>query len=116
MYPALRNDRSIEGQARVVHVDEDAISSNSEDVEKGEILVNIRVLLSGENEPNQRRSLFCTRCRCEDKCCDVIIDHGSTGNLVLEIMVTKLKLKRQKYPHPYHIAWVQDDHKVRVNE
>ena len=78
--------------------------------------MNRRVLLSGETEPDQRRSLFRTRCKCEDKCCDVIIDGGSTNNLVSEKMVTKLNLKRQKHPRPYRIAWVQDDHKVMVNE
>ena len=71
--------------------------------------------MSGENEPDQR-SLFRTRCKCEDKCCDVIIDGGSTNNLVSETMVTKLKLKRQKHLRPYRIAWVKDDHKVMVNE
>ena len=111
-----RTDRRNEGQARVAHVDEDARSSNSEDAERGETLINRRVLLSGENEPEQRRSLFSTRCKCEGKCCDVIIDSGSTDNLVSEEMVTKLKLKRQKHPHPYRIAWVQDDHKVMVSE
>ena len=30
--------------------------------------------------------------------CDVIIDGGSTNNLVLEKMVMKLKLKRKKIP------------------
>ena len=60
-----------------MHVDEDAKSSHSEDAER-EVLVKRRVMLSGENEPDQRRSLFHTCCRCEDKCCDVIIDGGST--------------------------------------
>ena len=74
------------------------------------------VMLSGEIEPNQRRSLFHTRCTCEDKCFDVIIDGGSTDNLVSKKMVIKLNLKRQKQPCPYRIAWVQDDHKVMFNE
>ena len=82
-------------------MDEDAHSSHSEDAERGDTLVNERVLLSGETEPRQRRSLFCTRCKCEDKCCDVIIDGGSTENLVSEEMVAKLKLKRKKHPQPY---------------
>ena len=56
-----RTDRRTEGQARVVHVDEDAKSLHFEDVERGEILVNRRVLLSCENELEQRKSLFCTR-------------------------------------------------------
>ena len=41
-------------------MDDNAQSSHSEDVDKGEVLVNERVLLSGEIEPRQRRSLFCT--------------------------------------------------------
>ena len=86
-----------------------------EDAERGETLVNERVLLSGETEPGQRRSLFRTRC-CVDKCCDVIIDGGRTDNLVSEEMVSKLNLKREKHPHPYWIAWVKDDHKVLVSE
>ena len=96
-------------------MDEDAQSSHSEDVERGEVLVNERVLLSGESEPGQRRILFHTRCKCEDKCYDVIIDGGSTENLVSKEMVSKIKLKREKHPQPYQIAWVKDDHKVLVS-
>ena len=44
-----RIDRRTKGQARVAHVDEDAKSLHYEDVERGEVLVNQRVLLSGEN-------------------------------------------------------------------
>ena len=55
-------------------------------------------------------------CRYEAKCCDVIIDGGSTNNMVSEMMVTKLKLKRKKLSHLYCVTWVQDDHKVTVNE
>ena len=46
----------------------------------------------------------------------MIIDGGSTYNLVSEEMVSKLKLKRKKHPHPYHIVWLEDDHKVLVSE
>ena len=97
-------------------MDEDAHSSHSEDAERGETLVNERVLLSGETEPRQRRSLFHTRCKCEEKCCDVIIDGGSTDNLVSEEMVSKLKLKKEKHLQPYRISWVKVDHKVLVSE
>ena len=60
--------------------------------------------------------MFHTSCKCEDKCCDVIVDGGNIDNLVSEEMVTKLKLKRVKHPQPYWIAWVKDDHKVLVSE
>ena len=62
------------------------------------------------------RSLFHTRCKCERKCCDVIIDGERTNNLVSEEMVSKINLRREKHPEPYWIAWVQDDHKVLVSE
>ena len=78
--------------------------------------MNERILLSNETELGKRRSLFHTRCKCEDKFCDVIIDGGSTDNLVSEEMVTKLKLKMKKHPHAYWIAWVKDDHKVLVSK
>ena len=79
-------------------MDEDAHSSHSEDAERGETLVNERVLLSGETKLGQWRSLFRTRCKCEDTYCDVIIDGGSTDNLVSEEIVSKLNLKREKHP------------------
>ena len=97
-------------------MDDDAQSSHSKDAERGEVLVNASVLLSGETQLGQRKSLFRTRCKCEGKCCDVIIDGGSIDNLVSEEMVSKLKLKREKHPHPYQISWVQDDDKVFVSE
>ena len=75
--PNAKEGQIKEQKARVAHVDEDVRSSHFDDVERGEVLDNRRVLLSGENEPEQIRSLFQTRCRCEDKFCDVIIDGGS---------------------------------------
>ena len=54
------NDKRNEWKGRAVVADEDARSSHSEDAERKEALVNKRVMLSGENEPNQR-SLFCIR-------------------------------------------------------
>lgn len=67
-------------------------------------------------EPLQRKSIFRTRCKPEGKVCKVIIDSGSTDNLVLEEMVEKLNMKRLKHSNPYMIAWIQDEHKVLVNE
>ena len=82
----------------VAHVDKDAQSSHLEDAERGKVLVNERVLLSGETKPGKWRSLFHTRCKYEEIFCDVIIDGGSIDNLILEEMVSKLKLKREKHP------------------
>lgn len=60
--------------------------------------------------------MFKTRCKCEGKVCNVIIDSGSTDNLVPEEMVKKLRLEKKKHPNPYRIAWVQNDKKLLVNE
>ena len=55
--------------------------------------MNERILLSCETEPGKS-----TRCKCEDKFCDVIIDGGNIDNLVSEEMISKMKLKREKHP------------------
>lgn len=50
------------------------------------------------------------------KCCKVVIDSGSSDNLVSKEMVNKLKLERLKHPKPYQIAWIRDEHKLLVSE
>lgn len=69
-----------------------------------------------DEEPLQRRNLFKARCKISFKCCKVIIDSVSLGNLVSEEMVNKLNLERLKHPKPYQIAWIRDDHKILVSE
>ena len=76
-----------------MYIDKDAKSSHSKDVKRGEVLDNIRVLLSVENELDQRRSVFCTRCKCENKCCNGIIDQRKNEYLVSKKMSMKLNLK-----------------------
>jgi hypothetical protein len=52
-----------------------------------------KVLLKQEIEienPTQRNSLFRTTCKEKYRVCKVIIDSGSTGNLVSKEMVEKL--------------------------
>lgn len=66
-------------------------------------------------EPYQRRNLFRT-CKSRGKCWNVIIDSGSTDNLVGEEMVHKLGLKRMRHPCPYTIGWLQDEHVLEVRE
>ena len=53
-----------------------------------------------ENEPDQRRSLFCTRYKCEHKFCDVIIDGGSTDNLVSREDGHEVEAKEVETPMP----------------
>ena len=49
-------------------------------------------------------SLFRTFCKSSGKVCKVIVDGGSTNNLVAEELVQKLGLKRMRHPYPYRIG------------
>eukprot|EP00253_Pinus_taeda_P012624 PITA_12624 len=72
--------------------------------EIGEALVMNKVLLKPAKEAaelDQRKALFRTVCKSQGKCCKVIVDSGSTDNLVAVEMVEKLGLKRLKHPTPY---------------
>jgi hypothetical protein len=78
-----------------------------------------KVLLKLEVEienPVQRNSLFRTACKTKDKVCKVIIDSGSTNNLVSIEMVEKLELKTSAHPRPYKVSWLQKGHQVMITK
>jgi hypothetical protein len=78
-----------------------------------------KVLLKPEVEiekPVQRNSLFRTACKTKDKVCKVIIDSGSTDNLVSTEMVEKLELKTTAHPRPYKVSWWQKGHQVMITK
>ena len=56
------------------------------EVERGENLMLRRTLISSNKVTPEadwkRKSVFRTKCKCKDKVCKVIIDGGSTDNLV----------------------------------
>jgi hypothetical protein len=57
----------------------------AEDVEGGRSLMMRKVLLTPEKEaenPVQRNILFRTACKIKDRVCKVIMDNGSTNNLI----------------------------------
>eukprot|EP00253_Pinus_taeda_P030575 PITA_30575 len=81
--------------------------------ETGEALVLHKALLKlvDDNvEHTQWKSLFRIVCKSQGKCCKMIIDSGSTDNLVSTEMVEKLGLKRLKHPNPYRVSWLQKGH------
>eukprot|EP00253_Pinus_taeda_P017697 PITA_17697 len=87
--------------------------------EIGEALVMNKVLLKPAKEaaePDQRKALFRTVCKSQGKCCKVIVDSGSTDNLVAVEMVEKLGLKRLRHPTPYKVSWLQKGHQLLVDE
>jgi len=72
--------------------------------ETGESLIINKILLKPEKEvvePVQRKALFRTVCKAKGKCCKMVIDSGSTDNLVSTEIVDKLGLKKTKHPMPY---------------
>ena len=87
--------------------------------EVGENLLMNKVLLKPEKEVikfSQRKVLFRTACKVQGKCCKVVIDNGSTDNLVSIEMVEKLNLKKAKHPTPYKVSWLHKGHQMLVTE
>jgi hypothetical protein len=88
-----------EAQKRNVEVE-----MKEEETEEGISLMMRKVLIKPEKEerePFQRNSLFRTACKTKDRVCKVIIDSGSTDNMVSTEMVEKLKLETTAHPNPY---------------
>jgi hypothetical protein len=68
-----------------------------------------KVLLKLEKEIEdsvQQTRLFRTACKTKDKVCKMIIDSGSTDNLVSTEMVEKMDLKTTTHPSPYKVSWL----------
>ena len=66
--------------------------------------------------PTQRNSLFQTPYKTKYKVCKVIVDSGSTDNLVSREMVEKLELETIAHPSPYKVSWIQKGHQVNAIE
>jgi hypothetical protein len=54
----------------------------------------------------QRNNLFRIACKTKEKVCKVIIDSGSTDNLVSTYMVEKLELETTAHTKPYKVSWL----------
>jgi hypothetical protein len=91
--------------------------AETEGAEDGRYLMMKKVLLKQELEtekPMQRKNLFMTTCKTKDKVYKVIIDSGSTDNLVSTKMVENLELEMTTHPTPYKVSWLQKGHQVIV--
>jgi hypothetical protein len=79
----------------------------------------LKFLLTPEKEVEssvQRTRLFRTTCKTKDRVCKVIVDSGSTDNLVSTEMVEKLELEMTDHPSPYRVSWLQKGHRVTVTK
>ena len=87
--------------------------------EKGESLVVNKVLLKQTkevSEPTQRKNFFRSVCKVQGKCCQLVIDSGSTNNLVSTEVIEKLKLKTREHPTPYKVSRLKNGHQLIVKE
>jgi hypothetical protein len=78
-----------------------------------------KILLKPEREvenPVQRNSLFITAFKTNDRVCKVIVDSGSTDNLVSTKMVENLELETVAHPSPYKVLWLQKGHQVTITK
>jgi hypothetical protein len=90
-----------------------------EDAEGRRSLAMHKVLLTPKKEVEssvQRTRLFRTSCKTKDRVCKVIVDSGSTDNLVSTEMVEKLELETTDHPSPYRVLWLQKGHQVTVTK
>ena len=46
----------------------------------------------------------------------MVIDSGSTDNIISMKMVEKLSLKKVKHPVPYKVSWLHKGHQILVSE
>lgn len=84
--------------------------SKDASVDNGEQLVCVLHLVSlapKASEDAQRHNLFRTKGTVKDKILDIIIDNGSTDNLISSKAVAALKLSMDKHPNPYHLGWIR---------
>ena len=104
-----RNQSSNQRNVNVVEAQEESKEETemNNPPEEGESLMLKKFLVKSEkqvHEPAQRKSLFRTRCKSQGKCCKMVIDSGSTDDLVSTEMVEKLGLKRMNHPTPYKVS------------
>ena len=93
--------------------------ADSEGADSGRSLGMHKILLTPEKEVDssvQRSRLFRTACTAKDRKCKVIIDSGSTDNLIATEMVEKLELTTTKHSSPYKVSWLQKGHRVSVTK
>ena len=68
------------------------------------------------DEPKHRRALFRIRCKILGKVCKVVVDFGSTDNIISYEVVNKLKLTKIPRVSPYKVTWINKGQSTLVNE
>ena len=68
-----------------------------------------------DNDHWKRTSIFHTVIQSGDKKCKIVIDGGSSMNVVSKDAVKSLNLKVEPHPNPFRVAWV-NDHNLPVTQ
>ena len=104
---------------QLIRTDESCCSSSSTQVGSATPMFdgeNIMLKMSLKIEPPQRKSLFRTQGKAYGKLCKIIVDFGSTKNVVSLEMAEKCKLKRLPHLDPHKISWLNKSHSFIVEE
>nr|GEU51188.1 hypothetical protein [Tanacetum cinerariifolium] len=63
--------------------------------------------ITKKSEDGQRHNIFQTRCKINQDVFNVIIDKGSSENIISWDIMTRLKLTPKKHLKPYNIGWIK---------
>ncbi|GKD65187.1 putative receptor protein kinase ZmPK1 [Tanacetum coccineum] len=97
---------------------EDVLDEEEDDEHEAYSYVVRRLMLTTpkKSEDTQRHKIFRTRCKINQDVVNVIIDGGSSENIISRDIVSRLKLAPRKHPTPYKIGWIKAVGEVRVTE
>ena len=108
------------GEAEVNDVENEGDKEALElEADEGELLNCIvqKILLAPKfEEDNQHNKIFRTRDTINDNVCNVIIDSGSSENIVSKALVDVMGLSMEKHAAPYRIGWIKKGTETRVTE
>ncbi|KAB5561275.1 hypothetical protein DKX38_006232 [Salix brachista] len=105
-----------EDEAEDVYGEEEIIGGDEGELLSHALVVRRLLLTPKQENQSQRHNIFRTRCTVDRKVCDIIIDNGSSENIISRTMVTKLGLKTEKHPSPYIIGWIKQGVETKVTE
>lgn len=105
-----------DNEAAYTYEEEEVTGGDEGELLSRSLVVQRLLLAPKQNEPSQRHNIFRTRCTVNKRVCDIIIDSGSSENIISKAMVTKLGLQTEKHPAPYKIGWIKRGTEVKVTE
>ncbi|GJS46089.1 putative receptor protein kinase ZmPK1 [Tanacetum coccineum] len=97
---------------------EDVLDEEEDDEHEAYSYVVRRLMLTTpkKSKDTQRHKIFRTRCKINQDVVNVIIDGGSSENIISRDIVSRLKLAPRKHLTPYKIGWIKAVGEVRVTE